>query len=136
MPAGPKQQITFGAGLSYHLTKKGSDNQAVKEAFYKFTQWWFQKDTQKEWASKIGFPPIRTDLADDQDLITANPDLKVFMASAKIGQPWLVGIVNSQKLLSDVFTKYFNEILMNKADVDTTLAKASADMDKILATEK
>ncbi|WP_123041162.1 ABC transporter substrate-binding protein [Cohnella candidum] len=136
MPAGPKKQVTFGAGLSMHLTSKGAKDENVKNAVYKFAQWWFQKDTQKEWAIKIGFPPIRTDLAGDPEIIQSNPDLKVFMESAQIGQPWLIGIVNSNKITSDVFQKYFDQILLKKADVQSTLDQASADLDKILATER
>ncbi|RKP52919.1 ABC transporter substrate-binding protein [Cohnella endophytica] len=136
MPAGPARQVTFGAGLSMHLTSKGAKDEKIKNAVYKFAQWWFEKDTQKEWAIKIGFPPIRTDLASDPEIIEENPDLKIFMESANIGQPWLVGIVNSGKILSEVFQKYFDQILMKKADIQSTLDQASADLDKILATER
>lgn len=136
MPAGPKKQVTFGAGLSMHLTSKGAKDEKTKAAVYQFAKWWFEKDTQKQWAIKIGFPPIRTDLAEDAEIVQANPDLRVFMDSARIGQPWLIGIVNSNKITADVFTKYFDQILLKKADVQTTLDQASADLDKILATER
>jgi multiple sugar transport system substrate-binding protein len=136
MPAGPERQVTFGAGLSYHLTKKGSSNTAVKEAFYQFVAYWFEKDTQKQWATQIGFPPIRTDLNDDAELLTANPDLKIFMESNNIAQPWLIGIVNSQKILNDVVIRYFEEIFLNGANVQESLDMAQQDLDAILASER
>lgn len=136
MPAGPAKQVTFGSGLSMHLTNKGAKDEKVKNAVYKFAQWWFEKDTQKEWSTKIGFPPVRTDLAGDPEILAANPDLDIFMKSADIGQPWLVGISNSSKILTEVFQKYFDQILLKKADVQSTLDQASIDLDKILATER
>ncbi|MFB9279290.1 ABC transporter substrate-binding protein [Cohnella cellulosilytica] len=136
MPAGPQKQVTFGSGLSMHLTAKGAQDEKIKKAVYRFAQWWFEKDTQKEWAIKIGFPPVRTDLAGDPEIIAENPDLEVFMESANIGQPWFVGIVNSNKIVSEVTQKSFELILMKNADVQSTLDQASADLDKILATER
>lgn len=135
-PAGPARQVTFGAGLSYHLTAKGAKDPAVREAFYKFVTWWFGKDVQRQWATSVGFPPIRTDLAEDPDLLASNPDLKVFMASNDIAQPWLVGIVNSQKILTDVVKTYFEEIYLNSGDVQQTLDEAQQTLDGILATER
>ncbi len=136
VPAGPVKQVTFGAGLSFHITAKGVKNEATKAGVYDFAQWWFGKDVQKEWSTGVAFPPIRTDLAEDKELIAENPDLAVFLESGKIAQPWLLGIVNSQKILSDVTGKYFDEIFLNNADVQEALDKANTDLDKILATEK
>lgn len=136
MPAGPQRHVTFGAGLSYHLTKKGASNPEVKEAFYQFASYWFQAETQKQWAMEVGFPPIRTDLEDDAELLAANPDLAVFMESNTIAQPWLIGIVNSQKILSDVVIRYFDEIFLNNADVQEALDLAAEDLNAILATER
>ncbi len=136
VPSGPKKHVTFGAGLSFHLTAKGAKKDETKAGVYDFAQWWFSKDVQKEWSSGVAFPPIRTDMADDAELIAANPDLAVFLESGKIAQPWFLGIVNSQKILSDVTGKYFDEIFLNNADVQEALDKANADLDKILATER
>lgn len=136
MPAGPVKQVTFGAGLSYHLTQKGASDPAVKEGFYQFAQYWFEKDTQRQWSSEIGFPPVRTDLEDDEELLKANPDVKIFMESNKIAQPWLIGIVNSQKILNDVVIRYFDEVFLNKADVQEAMDSAAKDLDAILATER
>lgn len=136
MPSGPVTQKTFGAGLSYHLTAKGAEDDATREAFYKFAAWWFEKEQQKEWSSRIGFPPVRTDLQDDEELMASNPELAMFMASNDIAQPWLVGIVNSQKILSEVTQKYFDEIFLNNADVATAMEQANQALDAILATER
>lgn len=136
MPAGPVKQATFGAGISFHLTNIGAASEEKKEAFYDFLQYWFEKDTQRQWSSQIGFPPIRTDLNDDEELLSSNPDLAVFMESNKIAQPWLVGIVNSQKILTDVTQKYFDEIYLNGMDVQTALDQANEALDKLMATER
>ncbi len=133
MPPGPEKQVTMGTGLLMLMTKQGT---AKKDAVYKYLQYWFSQDSQKEWAAGVGFPPVRTDLSSDPGLISANPDMKVFMDSASIAQPWLVGIVNSNKIINDVNKKAFDEIILNKADVQKTLDKAAAEMDKILATER
>lgn len=136
VPAGPVQQANFGAGLSFHLTNKGIKDEDKKEAFYQFTTWWFQKDIQRKWSSQVGFAPIRTDMADDAELIAANPDLEVFMAASNAARPYLLGIKNSQKIESDIVKRYLDEILLNGADVQTTLDKAATDLDAILSTER
>lgn len=136
VPAGPKEHVTFGAGLSFHITAKGAKNEETKAGVYDFAKWWFSKEVQKEWSTGVAFPPIRTDMIEDKELIEQNPDLAVFLESGKIAKPWLLGIVNSQKILSDVLGKYFDEIFLNNADVQEALDKANADLDKILETER
>lgn len=136
MPSGPVKQATFGAGISFHLTNIGAADEARKEAFYTFLQYWFDKETQREWCSRIGFPPIRTDMENDEELLTSNPDLKIFMESSDIAQPWLLGIVNSQKLINDITKKYFDEVYLNGMDVQEAMDRANEEIDKLMATEK
>ena len=103
-------------------------DEAAKAGVYDFAKWWFSKDVQKEWSTGVAFPPIRTDLAEDKELIDKNPDLAVFLESGKIALAF--GYCQFSKILSDVTGKYFDEIFLNNADVQEALDKANADLDR------
>jgi multiple sugar transport system substrate-binding protein len=106
-------------------------NTKHKDAVYEFMKFWNSKDAQAYLSSKSGFPPTRTDLADNA-LIKANPLVSQFAAVANDSKFYLPGLEQYAKIDSDIVTPAIQAITNKKGTVEANMADASKKLDALL----
>lgn len=119
-PKGPEQQVTQANGVGMFLTASSKN----KEAVYDFFKYWNSVDTQVEWCLGTGFPPARTDIADDARL-NENPYIKEFAKPANESQMYLQQLTNFADIENQAITPAFEKILLQNADVKESLDEAN-----------
>ena len=119
-PKGPEQQVTQANGVGMFLTASSKN----KEAVYDFFKYWNSVDTQVEWCLGTGFPPARTDIADDARL-NENPYIKEFAKPAHESQMSLQQLTNFADIENQAITPAFEKILLQNADVKESLDEAN-----------
>ncbi|MCV2394318.1 ABC transporter substrate-binding protein [Actinotalea sp. M2MS4P-6] len=88
-----------------------------------FLAWWTSADAQRQFALASGFPPVRTDMADDPEL-AANEVVQSFAAALPSARLYLPGVPNATQVDSDVYVPLIGEITRG-ADVATKAAAAA-----------
>ena len=119
-PKGPEQQVTQANGVGMFLTASSKN----KEEVYDFFKYWNSVDTQVEWCLGTGFPPARTDIADDARL-NENPYIKEFAKPANESQMYLQQLTNFADIENQAITPAFEKILLQNADVKESLDEAN-----------
>lgn len=127
VPAGPAGKVTLANSVAM-VAGKGTKN---KDAVYEFMKFWSSADAQAYLSSKSGFPPSRTDLADNS-LLKANPNVGKFAAVAGDSKFYLPGLEQYAKIDSDIFVPAIQAITNKKSTVEDTLADASKKLDALL----
>ena len=127
-PAGPAGQVTQANAVGMYLTSSSEQ----KEAVYDFFRWWNTKDTQVKWSLGTGFPPARTDMADDERL-NENPYIAEFSKPIENGSKmYLQQLSNFSDIDTQVIIPAFEKILLENADVKTTLDEANKQMEEMI----
>lgn len=126
-PKGPKAQVTQSNGVGMYMTASSKN----KEAVYDFFQYWNTVDTQVEWCLGTGFPPARTDIADDARL-SANPYIAEFAKPANESKMYLQQLTNFADVDTQALVPAFEKILLQNADVKETLNEANAVIESLL----
>lgn len=126
-PRGPQEQITQSNGVGLYLTSSSKQ----KEAVYDFFSWWNSKDTQVKWSLGTGFPPARTDIADDERL-KENPYIAEFSKPANESNMYLQQLTNFAEIDNQVIVTAFEKILLENADVRETLDEANKQLEELL----
>lgn len=126
-PAGPVDQVTQANAVGMYLTSSSKQ----KEAVYDFFSWWNSKDTQVKWSLGTGFPPARTDLEDDERL-DENPYIAEFSKPADASKMYLQQLTNFSEIDTQVIIPAFEKILLENADVKTTLDEANAQLEEMI----
>ncbi len=128
LPKGTSSSCPTG-GANLVLTSKLTDNQ--KEAAWQFIKWMTAKEQAIKASTNTGYLPSRISAANDptmQQLYTKMPQFKVVIDQlANAG-----GITPSTTEADAAIVSALDSILVNKADVDTTLATAEAKVNQIL----
>ena len=118
-----EQQVTQANGVGMFLTASSKN----KEAVYDFFKYWNSVDTQVEWCLGTGFPPARTDIADDARL-NDNPYIKEFAKPANESQMYLQQLTNFADIENQAITPAFEKILLQNADVKESLDEKATDI--------
>ncbi len=126
-PAGPAAQITQANAVGMYLTSSSKN----KEAVYDFFGWWNSKDTQVKWSLGTGFPPARTDIADDERM-KENPYIAEFSKPANDSKMYLQQLTNFAEVDNQAIVPAFEKILLENADVQTTLDEANAVIESLI----
>ncbi len=126
-PAGPETQITQANGVGLYMTSSSEK----KEAVYDFFSWWNSKDTQVKWSLGTGFPPARTDLSDDERL-DENPYIADFSKGLESSKMYLQQLTNFSEIDNQAIIPAFEKILLEDADVKTTLDEANKTIEELL----
>lgn len=127
VPAGPAGKVTLANAVAMVANAKTKH----KDAVYEFMKFWSSADAQAYLSSKSGFPPTRTDLADNAQL-KANPLVGKFAAVAGDARFYLPGLENFAKIDSDIFVPAIQSITNQKGTVDSVMADASKKLDALL----
>ncbi|WP_104201223.1 ABC transporter substrate-binding protein [Cryobacterium sp. Y29] len=125
VPVGVDGPVTLGSTVPMAAsaqTKHPAEAQA-------FLEWWTGQDAQRQFALDSGFPPVRTDLADDSEL-AANEIVASFAAALPTARLYLVGVEGSTQIDSEAYVPFIGEITRG-SDVADAAAAASAKINAI-----
>ena len=97
VPVGVNGPVTLGSTVPLAISAASKHPKEAQE----FLAYWTGKQAQTTFALASGFPPVRTDLADDPQL-TANATVTAFAAALPSARLWLPGVTGATKVDSDV----------------------------------
>ena len=117
VPVGVDGPVTLGSTVPLAISAATKHPAEAQE----FLAWWTGKDAQRQFALASGFPPVRTDLADDSKL-AANPVVTAFAAALPSARLWLPGVKDATQVDSEVYVPLIGEITRgtNVADAVAT----------------
>jgi ABC-type glycerol-3-phosphate transport system substrate-binding protein len=101
-----------------------------KDAAFTFLAWWTGKDAQRTLALGSGFPPARTDLADDPEIV-ADPVVSAFAAQVPYAKILLSGVVPFADITGDVWEPAIGRFTRGESVADV-MTSAAQQMDSIL----
>jgi multiple sugar transport system substrate-binding protein len=125
VPTGVDGDVTLGSTVPLAISAKTA-HPAEAQAFL---EWWTGKDAQRQFALDSGFPPVRTDLADDPEL-AANEIVAAFAAALPSARLYLVGVTGAPEIDAEVYVPLIGEITRG-ADVAAAVATASEKLNAI-----
>ena len=125
VPVGVDGPVTLGSTVPLAVSASTKHPVEAQE----FLAWWTGKDAQRQFALASGFPPVRTDLADDAEL-AANPVVAAFAAALPSARLWLPGVTGATQVDSEVYVPLIGEITRG-ADVATAVAVATEKINAI-----
>lgn len=123
VPTGVDGPVTLGSTVPLAASARTEHPEAAQE----FLAWWTGQDAQRQFALESGFPPVRTDLADDPEL-SADPVVAAFAAALPSARLYLPGVPNATRVDSEGYVPLIGEITRG-ADVEEAVAKASQTID-------
>ena len=128
IPVGSAPQVTLAAAVPF-IVNVATEN---PEAVFEFLSWWNSPEAQAALALGSGFPPTRTDMADDPAL-AENPWVQKFAAAVPYSRPYLADAPSFSQV-DEVFTTAIGRVTRGE-DVEAVLTDAAAQMDSILGCE-
>ncbi|MBB6731461.1 ABC transporter substrate-binding protein [Cohnella zeiphila] len=127
IPAGPAGEVTLASSAVLVAGKNTKHIDAVRE----FMQYWVSKDAQAQLSGETGFPPVRTDLGDDERL-KQNPFVPKFAAESNNAKYYLPGLEQYDKIDADVIIPAIQAITNQKSSAEDALAQANKQLQDIL----
>ncbi len=125
VPVGVDGPVTLGSTVPLAISASTEHPAEAQE----FLAWWTGQDAQRQFALASGFPPVRTDLADDAEL-NANPVVAAFAAALPSARLWLPGVTGATQVDAEAYVPLIGEITRG-ADVATAAAAASEKINAI-----
>jgi ABC-type glycerol-3-phosphate transport system substrate-binding protein len=120
IPAGANgQSVTLGSTAPLAISAKTKHAAQAQE----FLAYWTSKAAQLKFSTTTGFPPLRTDLADDATL-KADPTVSVFAGQVPNAKLYLPQVPNATKVDSDAYVPLIQKITR---DGDVAGGTAAAD---------
>jgi multiple sugar transport system substrate-binding protein len=123
IPAGPSGPATLAAADALVVTK----NSKYSEQAMEFIRYWDSQASQEKYSLATGFPPVRTDMANDP-AFKSNPFIKSFAAVSDSGRFFLQGITNAQDLLNNVIYPAIQSVEKNPQNADSILRAANQEL--------
>jgi multiple sugar transport system substrate-binding protein len=126
IPAGVSgKSVTLGSTAPMAISAKTEHPKEAQE----FLAYWTSKEVQQKFSLSTGFPPLRTDLADDTK-ITSDPTISVFNAQVPNSRMYLPRVPNATKVDSDAYVTLIGQITRG-TDVATATKQAAATIDNL-----
>jgi multiple sugar transport system substrate-binding protein len=125
VPVGVDGPVTLGSTVPLAASAQTEHPDEAQE----FLAWWTGQDAQRQFALASGFPPVRTDLAEDPEL-AANATVAAFAAALPSARLWLPGVTDATKVDGEVYVPLIGEITRG-ADVATAVAGATEKINAI-----
>ena len=119
IPAGADGQITLASTVPM-MVSAGTDHPVEAQ---QFLAWWNSAEAQKQFALDSGFPPSRTDLADDPD-IQGNAVVAQFASALPDARLYMPGVAVAAQIDGDVFVPLIESITRG-ADVAESASSAA-----------
>lgn len=125
VPVGVDGPVTLGSTVPLAVSAATKHPKEAQE----FLAWWTGQDAQRQFALASGFPPVRTDLADDPEL-AADPVVAAFASALPSARLWLPGVTGATQVDTEVYVPLIGEITRG-ADVADAAAAASEKINAI-----
>ncbi|PZF86721.1 sugar ABC transporter substrate-binding protein [Jiangella anatolica] len=125
VPTGVDGDVTLASTVPLAVSANTDHPEEAQE----FLAWWTGVDAQKQFALASGFPPVRTDLADDPEL-AANDVVSAFAAALPSGRLYLQGVPNATEVDAEGYVPLIGEITRGE-DVAGAAAAATERIDAI-----
>jgi multiple sugar transport system substrate-binding protein len=125
VPVGVNGPVTLGSTVPMAASARTEHPAEAQE----FMAWWTGRDAQRQFALASGFPPVRTDLADDPEL-AENEVVSAFAAALPSARLYLPGVENAAEADAEGYLPMIGEITRGE---DVAAAAKSAS-DRINAT--
>lgn len=127
IPAGPGGPVTLADSVALVAGKNTKHKEAVQE----FMKFWNSKESQITLSVQSGFPPARTDLANDPEL-QKNAFAAQFATVANDAKFYLGGLEQSNKIDTDIFIPAIQSITNKKGSVEDVLKDADKKLNDVL----
>lgn len=129
LPSGVDGVKATVGGDSVLVINKDSE---VPEAAFSFIEYWNSPDVQRQWAVGTGAPPTRMDMISDEEMLTANPNIGVFLEASQDARIFMAGQTLSSRFDAEALVPLYESISRGTATVEDALATAEATMNSIL----
>ena len=129
LPSGVDGRKATIGGDSVLVINKDSK---VADAAWAFIEYWNSPDTQRQWSSGTGAPPTRMDMSDDEELLSANPNIAVFLAASENARIFMAGQTLASRFDTEALVPLYESIARGMATPEEALATAEATMNSIL----
>jgi multiple sugar transport system substrate-binding protein len=125
VPVGADGPVTLGSTVPMAASAQTEHPAEAQE----FLEWWTSQDAQRQFALASGFPPVRTDLADDPEL-AANEIVAAFASALPTARLYLVGVDGATQVDAEAYVPFIGEITRG-GDVADAAKTAGAKIDAI-----
>lgn len=129
VPTGVDGDVTLASTVPLAISA-GTEHPAEAQ---QFLAWWTGQVAQRQFALASGFPPVRTDLADDAEL-NANEIVSAFAAALPSARLYLQGVPNASRVDAEAYIPLIAEITRG-TDVAAATATATATLDGLTGCE-
>ncbi|MBB2976411.1 multiple sugar transport system substrate-binding protein [Microbacterium endophyticum] len=129
VPVGVDGPVTLSSTVPMSAAAKTAHPAEAQE----FLEWWTGQDAQRQFALASGFPPVRTDLADDPEL-ASNEIVAAFAEALPSARLYLVGVDGATQVDSEAYVPFIGEITRG-GDVADAAAAATAKINAITGCE-
>ncbi len=127
IPTGPGGAVTLADTVVMMVNKSTKS----PDAAVKFVQHWNSKESQLYFATQTGFPPARTDLANDPAL-AENKWSPKFASVASVSKFYLGGQLDFAQIDTEVFVPMIQSILLDKQTVEEATKEADTRLNALL----
>jgi multiple sugar transport system substrate-binding protein len=124
------QSVTLGSTAPLAISAKTKHAAQAQE----FVAYWTSKTAQLKFSQTTGFPPLRTDLADDATL-KADPTVSVFAGQVPNAKLYLPQVPNATKVDSDAYVPLIQKITRD-GDVAGGTAAANTQINQLTGCGK
>jgi len=128
IPVGSAGPVTLAAPVPF-VVNAATD---APEAALEFLAWWNSPEAQAQLSLGSGFPPTRTDMADDPAL-AENPWVPKFAAAVSYSRPYLADVPGFTQL-DEIFSTAIGRVTRGE-EAEAVLTEAAAQMNEILGCE-
>jgi len=115
VPTGVDGEVTLGSTVPLAASARTEHPEEVQE----FMAWWTGRDAQRQFALDSGFPPVRTDLADDPEL-AANEVVSAFAAALPSARLYLPGVTGATEVDAEGYVPLIGAITRGEDVADAT----------------
>jgi multiple sugar transport system substrate-binding protein len=114
-------KVTLGSTVPLAVSAKTKHPKEAQE----FLAYWTSKDVQRKFSLATGFPPARTDLADDAQL-KADPTISIFAAQVPDARLYLPQVPNASQVDAEQYVPLIGKITRGSDVASTTTSTGKA----------
>lgn len=114
-------KVTLGSTAPLAVSAKTKHPKEAQE----FLAYWTSKDVQRKFSLATGFPPLRTDLADDAQL-KADPTISIFAAQVPDARLYLPQVPNASQVDAEQYVPLIGKITRGSDVASTTTSTGKA----------
>lgn len=130
VPEGVNGPVTLASTVPLMVSKDTKNPDAATT----FLAYWTSAETQAAFAKASGFPPVRTDMADNPEL-SSDPVVSKFAAALPHARLYLPGVKDAPKIDGDVYVPLIGKITRG-GDVAAEAKAAAQKINSITGCEK